>query len=160
MSQPCESIARFRELLQPAKPLVALDVGTKTIGIAISDSTRTVASPLQTLTRKAFAKDAERLLALFHGRQVGGIVVGLPKNMDGSEGRRCQATRAFARNLCRVTDLPVSYWDERLSSVAAERSLIETGASRRRRARVIDRVAASLILQPALDHLARLGSPS
>ncbi|MCY4540979.1 MAG: Holliday junction resolvase RuvX [Rhodobacteraceae bacterium] len=149
---------KFRDSLRPAKPLVALDVGTKTIGIAISDSTRTVASPLKTLPRKAFTKDVKLLLELFRDRQIGGIVVGLPKNMDGSEGRRCQATRAFARNLCRVTDLPVTYWDERLSTVAAERYLIETGASRRKRARVIDRVAASLILQPALENLAMLNS--
>ncbi len=156
MNRPCENIRLFRQRLEPAKPLVALDVGSKTIGIAISDSTRSVASPLETIRRRTFTRDADCLLALFDARRVGGIIIGLPRMMDGSEGRRCQSTRAFARNLCRVTELPVSFWDERLSTVAAERSLIETGTSRKKRAQVIDRVAAAFILQPALDHIAYL----
>ena len=146
----------FAEALPSGVPLMGLDVGTKTIGLALSDVTRTIASGLATLTRGKFAADAERLLALIGKNAVGGLVIGLPVNLDGSQGPRAQATRAFARNLAKVTPLPILLWDERLTTAAAERSLLEADVSRRRRAQVIDKVAATLILQSALDRLNRV----
>ncbi len=158
----------FAERLAEAGPLLGLDVGTKTIGIALSDRRRRVASPLETLRRTRFADDARRLCALIDAHAVAGLVVGLPLNMDGSEGPRAQSVRAFVRNLGdnlkdslrdnlrEKGDLPVLLWDERLSTVAAERALLEADASRARRRQVIDKVAASLILQGALDRLANL----
>jgi putative Holliday junction resolvase len=140
-------------LLGPGQPLLGLDLGTKTIGVAVSDTRRSLATPLETLPRGKFTADAERLAAIAAGRGAGGFVLGLPRNMDGTEGPRAQASRAFGRNLARATGLPVALWDERLTTVAAERSLIEADASRRRRAEVIDRMAAALILQGALDRL-------
>nr|WP_194245084.1 Holliday junction resolvase RuvX [Donghicola mangrovi] len=137
--------------------LAGLDFGDKTIGVAVSDTFRGVASPLETIRRKKFGLDAEALLAILAKRNISGIVLGLPRNMDGSEGPRCQKTRAFARNLSKLTDIPMTFWDERLSTVAAERALLEADTSRRRRAEVIDHVAASYILQGALDRLAHLG---
>ena len=137
-------------------PLAGLDLGTVTIGVAVSDRLHTVATPVETIKRKKFGVDAEKLLALLKGRDVGGIVLGLPRNMDGSEGPRAQSTRAFARNLEKLTPLPITFWDERLSTVAAERALIEADTSRKRRAEVIDHVAASYILQGALDRLAHM----
>ncbi|MEM8802709.1 MAG: Holliday junction resolvase RuvX [Pseudomonadota bacterium] len=137
-------------------PLLGLDFGSHTIGVAVSDGLRSVASPIETIRRKKFKTDAEALLALCAARDVVGLVLGLPLNMDGSEGPRCQSTRAFARNLSGVTDLPIGFWDERLSTVAAERALLEADTSRRRRAEVIDHVAASFILQGALDRLAHM----
>ena len=149
----------FAAALPSGAPLMGLDVGTKTIGLALSDVTRTIASGLATLTRGKFAADAERLLALIGGNAVGGLVIGLPVNLDGSQGPRAQATRAFARNLAKVTPLPILLWDERLTTAAAERSLLEADVSRRRRAQVIDKVAATLILQSALDRLNRVNRP-
>ena len=146
----------FAAALPSGVPLMGLDVGTKTIGLAISDVTRTIASGLATLTRGKFAADVERLLALIGKNAVGGLVIGLPVNLDGSQGPRAQATRAFARNLAKVTPLPILLWDERLTTAAAERSLLEADVSRRRRAQVIDKVAATLILQSALDRLNRV----
>lgn len=140
--------------LAPGQPLIGLDLGTKTIGVAVSDTRRSLATPLETLAKGKFTADAARLAALAAQRGAGGFVLGLPRNMDGSEGPRAQASRAFGRNLARSTGLPVALWDERLTTVAAERSLIDADASRRRRAEVIDRMAASLILQGALDRLA------
>ncbi len=139
--------------LPPVGALAGLDFGTKTIGVAVSDATRSVATPLQTIRRKKFGADAAALLAICAGRSVAGIVLGLPRNMDGSEGPRAQSTRAFARNLAALTELPIAFWDERLSTVAAERALLEADASRARRADVIDHVAAGYILQGALDRL-------
>lgn len=136
--------------------LAGLDLGTVTIGVAVSDGLRSVASPIETIKRTKFGKDADALLAICTARDIQGIVLGLPLNMDGSEGPRCQATRAFARNLERRTDLPISFWDERLSTVAAERALLEADTSRRRRAEVIDHVAAAYILQGALDRMAHM----
>jgi putative Holliday junction resolvase len=133
--------------------LIGIDAGTKTLGLALSDVTRTIASGLTTLPRGKFATDAHRLLALATEHGVGGFVIGLPVNLNGSEGPRAQATRAFARNLARLTPLPILLWDERLSTAAAERALLEADTSRRRRAAVIDKVAATLILQSALDRL-------
>jgi putative Holliday junction resolvase len=153
----CATLADLRAQLPAGRPVAGLDLGEKTIGVAVSDRLRTVATPLRTLARKKFTADAAALLALLAEREVGGIVVGLPVNMDGSEGARAQSTRAFARNLSALTDLPIAFWDERLSTVAAERALLEADMSRKRRAEVIDHVAASYILQGALDRLARIG---
>ena len=143
----------FAAALPPMSALIGLDLGDKTIGVAVSDRIGAAATPIETIRRKKFTPDAERLLQFARDREVGGIVLGLPRNMDGSEGPRCQATRAFARNLARMTDLPIGFWDERLSSVAAERALLEADTSRKRRAELIDNVAASYILQGALDRL-------
>lgn len=136
--------------------LAGLDFGEKTIGVAISDRLRSVATPKLTIRRVKFTTDAETLLKLLAEHEVAGLVLGLPRNMDGSEGPRAQATRAFARNLSRLTPLPLAYWDERLSTVAAERALIEADTSRKRRKELIDHVAAGYILQGALDRLAHL----
>jgi len=148
--------AEFALALAPGRALMGLDLGTKTIGIAVSDTLRRVASPLETIRRTKFGTDAAALLARAGARRIGGVVLGLPMNMDGSEGPRAQATRAFARNLSALTELPITFWDERLSTVAAERALIEGDASRRRRAEVIDQVAAGYILQGLLDRLGHL----
>ncbi|MCV6598553.1 MAG: Holliday junction resolvase RuvX [Mangrovicoccus sp.] len=143
----------FAAALPPMGPLAGLDFGTKTIGIAISDTLRSVATPRETVRRKKFTLDAERLKAVFSEASVTGVVLGLPRNMDGSEGPRCQSTRAFARNLAPLLDIPIGFWDERLSTVAAERALLEADTSRAKRSEVIDHVAASYILQGALDRL-------
>ncbi len=151
-----DDIADFAEHLPRAGALTGLDLGTVTIGVAVSDGLRSVASPIETIKRTKFGKDADALLAICTNRDIKGIVLGLPLNMDGSEGPRCQATRAFARNLSARTDLPIAFWDERLSTVAAERALLEADTSRKRRSEVIDHVAASYILQGALDRLGHL----
>lgn len=148
-----ETIEEFLPALPQGRGLVGLDLGDKTIGVAISDAMLGVASPLTTIRRKKFGVDAAALMEIVTGRQLCGIVLGLPRNMDGTEGPRCQSTRAFARNLSRLTDLPITFWDERLSTVAAERALLEADASRKRRAEVIDHVAAGYILQGALDRI-------
>ena len=155
-----ETAEDFAGALPPFGALMGLDLGTKTIGVAVSDGMRSVSSPLETIKRKKFGLDAERLLEIIKGRDVGGIVFGLPRNMDGSEGPRCQSTRAFARNLSRLTALPITFWDERLSTVAAERALLEADTSRKRRAEVIDHVAAGVILQGLLDRLGHLKGAS
>jgi putative Holliday junction resolvase len=151
-----EAMEEFAGVLPVMGSLAGLDFGEKTIGVAISDRLRTVATPNMTIRRVKFTVDAAALLKLLAEREVVGIVLGLPRNMDGSEGPRVQATRAFARNLSRLTHLPLSYWDERLSTVAAERALIEADMSRERRKELIDHVAASYILQGALDRLAHI----
>ncbi|MEL6643918.1 MAG: Holliday junction resolvase RuvX [Pseudomonadota bacterium] len=151
-----DDIAEFAAALPPMTALAGLDFGDKTIGVAVSDRMQSVATPLETIRRRKFTQDAERLLAIASDRDIGGLVLGLPRNMDGSEGPRCQATRAFARNLERLTPLPITFWDERLSTVAAERALLEADTSRARRKEVIDHVAAGYILQGALDRLAHL----
>ena len=135
---------------------MGLDLGTKTIGVAMSDRFCSVASPIETVKRKKFSQDAVRLLELIKDREIGGIVLGLPRNMDGTEGPRCQSTRAFARNLSQLVDLPITFWDERLSTVAAEKALLEADTTRKRRSEVIDHVAAAYILQGALDRLRHL----
>ena len=141
----------------PAYGAVAgLDLGTMTIGVAVSDLMKAVATPLETIKRKKFGVDAAALLKLTTSRDVKGLVLGLPRNMDGSEGPRCQSTRAFARNCSRLWDGPVTFWDERLSTVAAERALLEADTSRATRAELIDHVAASYILHGALDRLRHL----
>lgn len=136
--------------------LIGLDLGTKTIGVAASDPDRRLATAVETIARKSFSSDAGRLLALAGERRATGFVLGLPVNMDGSEGPRAQSTRSFARNLARLTDLPIALWDERLSTAAVERQLIAADVSRAKRAAVIDAHAAAYILQGALDRLARL----
>ena len=149
-----ETIEAFAASLAPMQAVAALDLGEKTVGVAVSDSYLSVASPLETIRRVKFTLDAARVLEIAQGRRLGGIILGLPFNMDGSEGSRCQSTRAFARNLSRLTDLPIGFWDERLSTVAAERALLEADTSRKRRKEVIDHVAAGYILQGALDRMA------
>ena len=137
-------------------PLMGLDLGAKTIGVAVSDRLRISATALETVRRTRFAADAARLEAIIAGRGIGAVVLGLPRNMDGSEGPRCQSTRAFARNLAARIAQPIAFWDERLSTVAAERALLAANSSRKRRRQVIDKVAAAFILQGALDRLAAL----
>jgi len=148
-----DDVAEFNAALTPMRPIIGLDLGTVTIGLAVSDTFLGVASPLETIRRKKFGLDAARLLNVMEKRQICGLVLGLPRNMDGSEGPRCQATRAFARNLEKLWAGPITYWDERLSTVAAERVLLEADTSRKRRAEVIDHVAAGFILQGLLDRL-------
>jgi len=144
------------EHLPPRGALIGLDLGTKTIGVAVSDPDRRLATGVETVARKNFTKDAARLLALAAERSAVGFVLGLPINMDGSEGPRAQSTRAFARNFEKLTELPIALWDERLSTAAVERGLIEADMSRSKRKEVIDQHAAAYILQGALDRLAHL----
>jgi putative Holliday junction resolvase len=139
--------------IPPGRRLMGLDLGAKTIGVATSDRTRMIATPVETIARKKFTQDAERLLAIIAKENIGLIVLGLPINMDGTEGPRCQSTRAFARNFAKLSPVPVVFWDERLSTAAVERMLIEADASRAKRDQVIDKLAAAWILQAALDQL-------
>jgi putative holliday junction resolvase len=140
--------------------LLGLDVGTKTIGVALSDSALTVAAPLTTVQRGKFAADAARLAGIVAERGIGALIIGLPVGMDGREGPRCQSVRQFATNLLARIDLPIAFWDERFSTIAAERPLREAEMSHRRRAAVIDKLAAAYILQGALDRLAREWPPA
>src|SRR5690348_16465979 len=140
----------------PRGSLIGLDLGTKTIGIASSDPDRRLATGVETIKRSQFTTDAQRLLALAAERKASGFVLGLPVNMDGSEGPRAQSTRAFARNFAKLTELPIALWDERLSTAAVERELIAADVSRKKRAAVIDQHAAIFILQGALDRLNRI----
>ncbi|MDP2085537.1 MAG: Holliday junction resolvase RuvX [Gemmobacter sp.] len=151
-----DDMITFAAVLPRVGALAGLDLGDKTIGVAVSDTFRSVATPLLTIRRVKFTEDAAHLLALVAERGLVGLVLGLPRNMDGSEGPRCQSTRAFARNLARLSPLPLAFWDERLSTVAAERALLEADTSRKRRSQVIDHVAAGYILQGALDRLAHI----
>jgi len=151
-----DSIDSFAAALPRTGAVAGLDFGTKTIGVAVSDGLRSVASPLTTIRRTRFTEDAAALMRLAADRGLVGLVLGLPLNMDGSEGPRVQSTRAFARNLSHLTPLPIAFWDERLSTVAAERALLEADTSRKRRSEVIDHVAAGYILQGALDRLAHI----
>lgn len=153
----CASVEEFLAALPPNRAIAGLDLGDKTIGVALSDLRRQVATPIEVIRREKFTIDAGKLLALLEARGAAGIVLGLPLNMDGSIGPRVQATQAFARNLEKLTALPISYWDERLSTVAAERALLEADTSRKRRKEVIDQVAAGYILQGALDRMAHMG---
>ena len=147
-------IPEFLSNLPPLCPIIGLDLGEKTIGVAVSDTYRSVATPLETVRRKKFSVDAARLKVLITDRAIGGVVLGLPRNMDGSEGSRCQSTRAFASNFSMLWNGPITFWDERLSTVAAEKALLEADTTRKRRAEVIDHVAAGYILQGLLDRLA------
>jgi putative Holliday junction resolvase len=153
---PVLPLIEIAPLLPARGPLIGLDLGTKTIGVAVSDPDRRIAAGVTTVARKAFKADAAAVLALAAERRATAFVLGLPINMDGSEGPRAQSTRAFARNFAKLTELPIGLWDERLSTAAVERGLIEANMSRARRAEVIDQHAAAFILQGALDRLARL----
>ena len=148
-------ISELRAALPRGAPVVGLDLGTKTIGVAVSDTTLMIASPLELIRKGQFTKDAETLFKLMQGRGAAGVVIGLPVNMDGTEGPRCQSARAFGRNLLRLKDLPIAFWDERLSSAAVNRVLIgEADVTRARRADLVDKMAAAYILQGALDRMA------
>ena len=136
--------------------LIGLDLGSKTIGVALSDVGRSIASALETIARTKFTKDVERLRALIGAHAIAGIVIGLPRNMDGSEGKAAQSARSFARNLAPLIEIPLAFWDERLSTVAVTRMLIEADRSRTRREALVDKLAASYILQGALDRLKRM----
>jgi len=152
---PVVDLTDLPRAIPRSAPLAGLDLGTKTIGVAVSDTSLTIASPLALIRRDKFTKDVASLFDLMAERGAAGLVVGLPVNMDGSEGPRCQSVRAFARHLMRLRDLPVAFWDERLSSAAVNRLLIaESDTSRGRRAELVDKMAAAWILQGALDRLA------
>jgi putative Holliday junction resolvase len=146
-------LATLRSQMRPGSRLLGLDVGAKTVGIAVSDGRLSTATPVETIRRKKLKDDAAALGRLIADRDVGGLIVGLPMNMDGSEGPRCQSVRQFAANIAPFVDLPIAFWDERLSTVAVERTLIAQDVSRRRRDEVIDAHAAAFILQGALDRL-------
>jgi len=153
--KPMESPLDLAPLLSPGARLMGLDVGAKTVGVALSDPGRRIANPLLTIRRKRFREDAATLAALVADEGVGGIVIGLPVNMNGSEGPRCQSVRQFAANLAERVAVSIAFWDERLSTVAVERTLIAADVSRRRRREVVDKMAAAYILQGALDRLGR-----
>jgi putative Holliday junction resolvase len=149
-------IENLPPLLAREARLLGLDVGTKTIGMALSDVTRSVATPYDTIRRSKFTADAKAIREVVEKNQVGALVIGLPLNLDGSEGPRAQSTRAFARNLAAHVEVPMVFWDERLSTAAVERHLIEADVSRKRRAELVDRMAAAYILQGALERLRRI----
>ena len=153
MGETLDDIAPFAGQIGGSGRLIGIDAGTKTLGLALSDVTRTIASPLVVLRRKRFKEDAAELLRLADEHGVSGFVLGLPTNLDGTTGPRVQATRAFAKNLNALTPLPILLWDERLSTAEAERTLIAADTSRKRRAEVIDKIAATIILQGALDRM-------
>lgn len=154
---PLLTISELSAALPRHSRLMGLDLGTKTIGLALSDVLRSIATPFDTIRRTKFTKDVEQLFAVLDKHEVGGLVLGLPVEMDGAEGARCQSTRAFVRNLLKLRDVPVALWDERLSTAAVTRTLLEADASRARRAEVVDKMAAAYILQGALDALAHQG---
>lgn len=151
------TIEELADVLQPRQAIAGLDLGTKTIGLSMSDLGRRFATPRTVLKRVKFTQDAETLLAFAAKENVAAFIIGLPMNMDGSAGPRVQATRAFVRSMSEKTDIPFVYWDERLSTVAAERALLEMDVSRAKRSERIDSAAASFILQGALDRLSALG---
>jgi putative holliday junction resolvase len=153
-----DALIVLMDALKPRARLMGIDLGTKTIGLSLSDVEHRIATPLETIRRVKFTPDVARIKELAQKHEVGGLVIGLPLNMDGSEGPRAQATRAFARNMKPLLDLPVLFWDERLSTAFVTRSLIEQDASRARRAESVDRMAAAYILQGALDRFERLAS--
>ncbi len=150
------AIEELGEALGAGQPLLGLDLGAKTIGLALSDGVLIVATPYRTIRRAKFTADAEELRLCIDEHGVGGLVIGLPVNMDGSEGPRCQSVRQFAANLLERLDIPIAFWDERLSTAAVTRTLLDADMSRKRRAEVVDKMAASYILQGALDRLAAL----
>ena len=156
MSGNLKSLDELKSALKRNQRLIGVDLGSKTIGLALSDVSLSIASPLETIKRTKFAADATRLLALAAEHDAGGLVVGLPLNMDGTEGPRCQSTRAFIRNLEKLTALPIAFWDERMSTQAVTRTLLDADASRARRAELVDKMAAAYILQGALDRLKKL----
>jgi putative Holliday junction resolvase len=149
------SITDLKEALPHQQRLMGLDLGEKTIGVAVGDPGHRIATPITTIRRSKFGEDAQKLLALVDDRQVGGLVIGLPLNMDGSEGPRCQSVRQFANNLAKLRDLPMTFWDERLSTVAVTRDMLTADLSRAKRAKIVDQSAAAFILQGAFDRLNR-----
>jgi putative Holliday junction resolvase len=148
---PVLSVAELKSGLGRDRRLLGLDLGTKTIGLALSDVSRTIATPLLTIARSKFTRDARELFAVVDAHDVGGLVLGLPVSMDGTEGPRCQSARQFATNILALREMPLAFWDERLSTAAVTRTLLEADASRKRRAEVVDKMAAAYILQGALD---------
>ncbi len=158
MSSPPIRLEALAALLPPRARLIGVDLGTKTIGLALSDVERRIATPLSTIERKKFTADAQQLIAQIARFEAFALVVGLPLNMDGGEGPRAQATRAFLRNFSAISATPFALWDERLSTAAVNRALIEQDVSRARRAAVVDRLAAAYILQGALDRLAAIAA--
>jgi len=148
----------LRAALKPGARLLGLDLGEKTIGLALSDTRISIASPLATLARSKFSLDAAKLESVIRQHGIGGLIIGLPLNMNGSEGPAAQSARAFARNFTGRCDLPVAFWDERLSTAAVTRTLIDADASRRRRAKLVDKMAAAFILQGALDRMRHLAN--
>jgi putative Holliday junction resolvase len=150
-------ISMFKSAIAPNARLLGLDLGEKTIGLALSDTSLSVATPMETLKREKFATDALKLDAIIFAQHVGGLVVGLPLNMDGSDGPSAQSARAFARNFAARSQLPILMWDERLSTAAVTRTLLDADASRKRRAELVDKMAAGYILQGALDRLRNIG---
>ena len=153
MTQTEVDLEELATLLQPGQRLLGLDIGTKTIGLALSDETRAFASPLMTIKRTKFTPDAQSILQVCEENNVGALVLGLPLNMNGSEGPRAQSARSFARNLQKMTDIAIAFWDERLSTAAVTRTLLEADTSRKKRAEVVDKMAAAYILQGALERL-------
>ena len=152
--KPMTDIAELASTLAQGERLMGLDLGSKTIGVALSDVGRTIATPKLIIRRRKFKADAQDLRGLIEENGVGGLVIGLPLNMDGSEGPRCQSVRQFAANLLAEFDIAIAFWDERLTTVSAERALLEADMTRKRRSQVIDKMAAAIILQGALDRLA------
>jgi putative Holliday junction resolvase len=146
--------ADLKPMLKPGQALLGLDLGTKTIGLARCDRSLMFAAPLETIRRAKFTKDAEELIAIIEREEIGGLVLGLPFNMDGTEGPRCQSTRQFATNLLSKIDIPIAFWDERMSTQAVTRTLLENDTTRKRRAELVDKMAAAYILQGALDAIA------
>jgi putative Holliday junction resolvase len=146
-------VVELQACLTARRRLLGLDVGSKTVGLALSDALGMVATPLETIRRTKFVRDAQALAALIDAREAGGLVIGLPINMDGSEGPRCQSVRQFAANLLGVIDRPIAFWDERLSTAAVTRLMIDADLSRKRRAELVDKMAAAYILQGALEQL-------
>ncbi|MBM3548454.1 MAG: Holliday junction resolvase RuvX [Alphaproteobacteria bacterium] len=153
------NISELKSLIRPGDRLLGLDLGTKTIGLAIADATHSIATPLDTIRRIKFTKDIEALFKVVDGRQVGALVLGLPLNMDGSEGPRCQSVRQFATNLMAKREIEIAFWDERLSTAAVTRTLLDADASRKRRGELVDKMAAAYILQGALDAMRHGGPP-
>lgn len=151
---PLRNPSELAALLKPNQRLLGLDVGSKTVGLALSDVSRAIATPLRTLTRGKFTDDARTLLRIATEHDVGALVIGLPINMDGSEGPRCQSVRQFAANLLRMADMDIVFWDERLSTAVATRAMLEADMSRKKRAENVDKVAAAYILQGLIDNLA------
>ncbi len=149
--------AELKSHIAPGKAVLGLDLGTKTIGLARSDLSHSIASPVETVKRTKFTKDAEVLRGIIERDEIGALVLGLPVNMDGTEGPRCQSTRQFAANLLEKFDIPIAFWDERMSTQAVTRTLLEADATRKRRAEVVDKMAAAYILQGALDAMAMAG---
>lgn len=156
MTGNVKTLEELKPLLARGQRLLGLDLGSKTIGLALTDVSLAVATPLETIRRTKFRADAEELLAIAAKHGVGALIIGLPLNMDGTEGPRCQSTRAFVRNLEQLTELPIAYQDERMSTQAVTRTLLEADTSRARRAELVDKMAASYILQGALDRLRHL----